>query len=192
MNPEHKTETGEIVSFDDEQLQLVSENDEVIGYRSKEECHDGEGILHRAFSIFIFNVDGELLLQRRSGDKRLWPMYWSNTVCSHPRKGEEMEEAIQRRLREEFGFSTELTFLYKFQYHARFGKEGSEREICSVYAGRYDGNPEPNEHEIAEWRTISPQQLEQEMDEYPDRFTPWFQMEWRRIRDEYMDLIEDL
>ncbi len=192
MSEQVQRENSETVSFDDEQLQLVSEDDELIGYRPKDECHNGDGILHRAFSIFIFSDEGELLLQRRSGDKRLWPMYWSNTVCSHPRKGEDMAEALQRRLREEFGFSTELTFLFKFQYHARFEDKGSEREICSVYAGRYSGAPHPNPNEIAEWRAISPAELETEMTEHPDRFTPWFKMEWDQIRKDFMDTINQL
>lgn len=193
MTPEEPTEnTQETVSFDHELLQVVSEQDELVDYRSKAECHDGEGILHRAFSIFIFNENNELLLQQRSSDKRLWPLYWSNTVCSHPRKGENLQQAAVRRLQEEFGFTADLRFLYKFQYHAQFGDHGSENEICSVYFGRFSGAPQPNDNEIAEWRFLSIGELENEMQNRPERFTPWFKMEWNRIRKDHLEVIEGI
>ena len=92
-----------VVSFDNEKLILVDKYDNVLGYKSKAECHEGEGILHRAFSIFIFNDKNQLLLQKRSAKKLLWPLYWSNSCCSHPRKGENYETATHRRLKEELG-----------------------------------------------------------------------------------------
>src|SRR6185437_2320775 len=102
-----------------ESLILVDEADREVGYMSKERCHDGRGILHRAFSLLIFNERSELLLQRRSAAKRLWPHYWSNSCCSHPRRAETMEAAIHRRLYEELGLACPLQFLFKFQYHAQ-------------------------------------------------------------------------
>ena len=90
-----------VVSSESEALILVDENDREIGFSSKDSCHDGPGILHRAFSLFIFNTAGELLLQQRSAGKRLWPLYWSNSCCSHPRAGETMELAVNRRLQQE-------------------------------------------------------------------------------------------
>ncbi len=181
-----------IVSFDDEKLILVDPEDHVIGYENKDVCHQGEGILHRAFSIFIFNDKLELLLQQRSKDKKLWGLYWSNTCCSHPRKGETYEQATLRRLKEELGFEAPLTFLFKFQYQARFGEIGSENEVCSVYVGKSNQLPSPNPNEIADWKYISVEQLENEMKARPDRFTPWFKMEWQRIRNEYWETIKKL
>ena len=98
-------ESRKQVSFNDELLILVNEKDEEIGYKTKSVCHFGEGILHRAFSIFIFNTKEQLLMQKRSSQKNLWPNYWSNSCCSHPRKGEKIESAASRRLAEELGLS---------------------------------------------------------------------------------------
>jgi isopentenyl-diphosphate delta-isomerase len=177
------------VSFDDEPLILVNPNDEIVGYKPKLECHLGDGILHRAFSIFIFNSQMELLLQKRSEEKMLWPLFWSNSCCSHPRKSETYEEAVHRRLKEELGFDTDLYFLFKFQYQARFKDKGSENELCSVYIGKYDGQPVTHPDEIAEWKWITPEALDMELEENPDAYTPWFQMEWKRMRTEFWDVI---
>ncbi len=182
----------QIVSFDDEKLILVDPEDRVIGYENKDVCHQGDGILHRAFSIFIFNDKLELLMQQRSKDKMLWGLYWSNTCCSHPRKGETYEQATQRRLKEELGLEAPLKFLFKFQYQARFGEVGSENEVCSVYVGKSNEPPKPNPNEIADWKYISVEELEREMEEHPERFTPWFKMEWQRIRKDYWDVIRNL
>lgn len=172
----------EVVSSEEEPLILVDEADNEIGFLSKGECHDGEGVLHRAFSIFIFNSDGELLLQRRSADKRLWPLFWSNTCCSHPRRGESMEQATERRLAQELGMAGDIRYLFKFQYHAPFGELGSEHELCWVYAGTSTDAPSPNPHEIAEVRWISPDDLDREFATRPETLTPWFAMEWPRVR----------
>ena len=143
-----------------EELILVDELDREIGFKAKAECHVGNGVLHRAFSIFVFNCDDELLLQKRSLDKPLWPSYWSNTCCSHPRRGETMEEAVSRRLVQELGFDCPLEFLYKFKYQAQYGAVGAEHEYCWVYYGRYDGPVDANVSEIAEWRFIGIGDLE--------------------------------
>jgi len=103
-----------VASSDDEQLVLVDSDDREIGFLSKAEAHLGHGTLHRAFSLFVFNPAGGLLLQQRAKGKRLWPGYWSNTCCSHPRRGEKMHHAIRRRLREELGMTADLEFLFKF------------------------------------------------------------------------------
>src|SRR5258707_10584971 len=123
------------VAADSEALILVDEADREVGHLSKAECHHGRGILHRAFSLLIFNGDGELLLQQRAASKRLWPLYWSNSCCSHPRRAESMETAIHRRLREELGVRCRLEFLFKFQYQAQFDAAGAEQELCSVFIG---------------------------------------------------------
>lgn len=172
----------EIVSSEDEPLILVDEEDREIGFLSKRECHDGEGMLHRAFSIFIFNPSGELLLQRRSADKRLWPLFWSNTCCSHPRRGETVETATERRLAQELGMTSDLRFLFKFRYHALFDEQGAERELCWVFAGVSSDAPDPNPYEIAETRWITPDALDREFETRPETLTPWFTMEWPRVR----------
>ena len=174
-----------IVSSEAEELILVDENDVDIGFMSKAECHDGEGQLHRAFSVFLFNDMGKLLIQQRSQLKRLWPGYWSNTCCSHPRKGESMEIATQRRLYDELHVKSSLEFVYKFAYQADFGEAGSENELCHVYLGRIGGEVIPNEHEIDSVRFLSGQSLLEEFDTQPQVFTPWFKMEWLTLADQH-------
>ena len=177
----------EIVSSDAEPLILVDDQDRELGFRSKGDCHVGKGVLHRAFSIFVFNGDNELLLQKRSREKLLWPNYWSNTCCSHPRRGEAMEQAVSRRLTQELGFDCPLEFLYKFKYHAQYGAVGAEHEYCSVYYGRYDGPVDVNVSEIADWRFVGVSALERELSVAPETFTPWFKMEWVHIRANHLD-----
>ena len=146
LNP---TSSNTVVSFDDELLIAVDPEDNVRGYPSKVEAHMGSGTLHRAFSIFLFNDNNEVLLQKRSKTKLLWPEYWSNSCCSHPRKGEELHQAVQRRLTEELGCTAELDFVYRFTYHARYLDIGSEHELCSVYVGTTSELIKPNEREVA-------------------------------------------
>ncbi|ULU23615.1 isopentenyl-diphosphate Delta-isomerase [Dyella terrae] len=175
----------DVVSFQDEPLVLVDEHDRETGFLDKAAAHHGQGILHRAFSLFVFNTDGELLLQQRAEGKRLWPGYWSNTCCSHPRRGETMETAIHRRLGEELGMQCEFQFQFKFQYQAQFDAEGAEHELCWVYAGRTDVAPVANIHEIAALRYVAPDALDREIVAHPERFTPWFKIEWDRLRREH-------
>ena len=172
---------GSDSSAEAESLILVDEADRELGYLSKDRCHEGQGVLHRAFSLLIFNERGELLLQRRSGRKRLWPHYWSNSCCSHPRRDESMEAAIHRRLREELGLECPLHFLFKFRYQAQFDSAGAEHELCSVFIGRSSGELRIDHNEIADWRWVSPDGLADEMRSGAERFTPWFTMEWERI-----------
>jgi len=174
-----------VVSSDAEELILVDEDDMETGFLSKAECHNGTGTLHRAFSLFLFNEAGELLLQQRSESKRLWPGYWSNTCCSHPRKGESMPVATRRRLRDELNIESPLEFIYKFSYQAEFGRSGSENELCHVYLGRSNDAVAPNEHEISAIRYIAADALLREFDSSPEQFTPWFKMEWLALADEH-------
>jgi isopentenyl-diphosphate delta-isomerase len=167
---------------DSDSLILVDEADRGVGYLSKLKCHEGSGVLHRAFSLLIFNDEGELLLQQRSASKRLWPLYWSNSCCSHPRSHETMEAAIQRRLREELGLACPLHFLFKFQYQAQFDETGAENELCSVFIGRSAGTVKVNPDEIHAWRWVAPEALQAEMDSGAGNFTPWFKLEWARVR----------
>lgn len=174
-----------VVSSEGEELILVNERDEEIGYRSKADCHDGAGILHRAFSLFLFNAAGELLLQQRGVDKRLWPGYWSNSCCSHPRRGENLSVATERRLQDELNVSATLEYVYYFCYQAEFGEAGSENELCHVFVGRVDGEVRPNDSEIEAVRFVSVGDLDIELSAHPERFTPWFKQEWCTLNENY-------
>src|SRR5579862_1378561 len=121
------------IMADSDALILVDEADRRLGHLSKDLCHEGRGVLHRAFSLLIFNGRGELLVQQRAATKRLWPLYWSNSCCSHPRRAESMDTAVHRRLYEELGLRCRLHFVYKFQYQAQFDALGAEQELCSVF-----------------------------------------------------------
>jgi len=186
--------THEIVSFDNEPLILVDDADRVRGYETKVAAHEGGGMLHRAFSIFLFTEDGRVLLQQRSGDKPLWPLFWSNSCCSHPRRGETYEEATHRRLREELAIDVPLHYLYRFQYRAEFGDRGAEHELCSVFVGKL---PQPvpidvNPSEVADWCWISCDETDRLVVEEPHRVTPWFVLEWQRLRGEFREVIANL
>ena len=184
------TETSaRIVSSEDESLILVDLDDNETGILSKAACHDGDGTLHRAFSVFLFNRDGELLLQQRASGKRLWPMFWSNSCCSHPRQGESIEVAAARRLQDELHAKAALEFVYKFPYRAQFGKLGSEHELCHVLLGFLENEPAANETEIEALRFVSADQLEEEFESGPEQFTPWFKLEWQRLNNEFPDVL---
>ena len=179
-----------VVSNEADTLILVDGNDQQTGTLSKAECHDGDGQRHRAFSLFIFSPAGEVLLQQRAASKRLWPLFWSNSCCSHPRAGEDAEQAAHRRLPEELGLSAELDYLYRFEYVARYGDLGTEHELCSVYAGHTQATPVANANEIANWRWVPADALSTELAQDPDRFTPWFQLEWQHICREFSHLLQ--
>ena len=181
--------SAKIVSSENECLILVDENDNETGVLSKAECHDGEGKLHRAFSVFLFNQDGELLLQQRASGKRLWPMFWSNSCCSHPRQGELIEIAAERRLQDELHASATLEYVYKFSYQAKFRALGSENELCHVFLGMFDGEATRNETEIEALRLVSVDQLEEEFRSSPELFTPWFIMEWTRLNEDFAETL---
>ena len=179
-----------IVSSESEELILVDAEDREHGFLSKAACHDGDGRLHRAFSLFLFDSDGRLLLQQRSGEKRLWPGYWSNSICSHPRRGETLDVATRRRLDDELNVGAELEYVYKFQYQAGFGQLGAEHELCHVFLGRLTGEPVPNDSEIAAVRFVTAPELDQEIAMDRSGFTPWFMMEWQNLRDEHASTLE--
>lgn len=178
-----------VVSFNNEPLIVVNPNDTILEYRSKAECHAGVGILHRAFSVFLFDAQGHLLLQQRSADKPLWPLIWSNSCCSHPRRGEEMDEAAARRIDEELGVTCDLQFVYRFQYHAQYSKRGSENELCSVYLGRVTSDITPNTNEIADHAWLDIAAFEASLAAEPERYSPWVKLEWRDLRGEHADVL---
>ena len=178
------------VAADSEPLILVDETDREVGHLSKARCHQGRGVLHRAFSLLIFNDAGEWLLQQRAPSKRLWPLYWSNSCCSHPRRAETLEAAIHRRLYEELGLRCPLHFLFKFQYQAQFDAAAAEHELCSVFIGRSTGPVSINQNEIVAWRWSTPEALRAEMTgPGAESFTPWFVLEWQRIWQDHREVI---
>jgi isopentenyl-diphosphate Delta-isomerase len=179
------------IMADSDALILVDETDRRLGHMSKDLCHEGRGVLHRAFSLLIFNGRGELLVQQRAPTKRLWPLYWSNSCCSHPRRAETMGSATQRRLAEELGVSCDLKFLFKFQYHAQFDATGAEHELCSVFIGQCREPLQINRDEISAWEWVEPDVLQRQMSSSDSsRYTPWFMLEWARIwRDHRRDVL---
>ena len=175
----------------EDMLILVDSSDNEIGFLSKSECHMGAGQLHRAFSVFIFNSSGEVLIQKRSPQKELWGLHWSNSCCSHPRKNENIESAVNRRLAEELTIQCPIHFLYKFTYQENFGNVGSEHELCYVYVGLFDGEIKADPNEVVEYKFLSPQKLDREIKTSSENFTPWMQMEWNTILDNYKSDIEN-
>ncbi len=173
------------IAPDNEELILVNERDEPTGFLAKDAAHDGEGVLHRAFSVFLFNPVGDLLLQKRSSAKRLWPGYWSNSCCSHPRRGEDTAAAASRRILEELGVQAQLHFMYSFRYQSAFDDVGAENEFCWVFTCVSEREIVPNEQEIEAWEFVSPQSLQRWIAASPERFTPWMKMEWRRLSAEF-------
>lgn len=178
-----------LVSFDDDQLILVDKDDVELGYLSKDLCHLGEGKMHRAFSIFIANSDGKILLQKRSDQKMLWPDYWSNSCCSHPRKGETMIQAAHRRLEEELGLHSELKEIYKFEYRAQFKDVGVEYELCTVFVGSSDEVVSANSNEVSDWRWFSSSEIDELLAQPEEVVTPWFKMEWDALKREYPEAL---
>ena len=162
-------------------LIVVDPKDKILDYKSKKECHQGKGVLHRAFVIYIFNNKYQLLIQKRSKYKSLWSGYWDNTCSGHPEKGQEYQQSGEKRLREEFGFSSPLREKGKFKYFAPFGDVGAEREVCAILVGRYNGKVRPDPKEIAEWKWVDLKDLERDMKKNPEKYTPWFKIGLKKI-----------
>jgi isopentenyl-diphosphate Delta-isomerase len=155
-------------------LILVDAEDNISGYDEKENCHLIPTKLHRAFSIFIINSKGEMLIHKRSTLKDTWPGFWTNACCSHPRKEESLDNATQRRLMEEMGFTCPLKYLFKFQYRSDYDKKYGENEVDHVFIGFYDGTLKPDKNEIEEWKFIGIDTLQEDVKNYPAKYTPWF------------------
>ena len=159
-----------------EQVVLVDENDKVLGIEDKMRAHE-LALLHRAFSVFVYRKNNgfiEILLQQRHRDKYHCGGLWTNTCCSHPRLGEEIIEAAERRLKEEMGIQAILTPCGIFQYTATFNNGLTENEIDHVFLGWFDGTPfTTNLSEISEWMWISHDELQKNILLTPDRYTPW-------------------
>jgi isopentenyl-diphosphate delta-isomerase len=158
-----------------EQVILVDENDNAIGTMEKMEAHR-KGLLHRAFSILVFNSKGELLLQKRSRKKYHSGGLWTNTCCSHPRPDEDIQNAMRRKIKQEMGIDVTPKFSHKFIYRIDLGNELTEHEYDHVYVGRYDGEPQINHDEVDEWRFESLSSLRIAIEKNPQDFTYWFKL----------------
>ncbi len=167
-----------------EHVILVDPMGREIGTEEKLKAHR-EGKLHRAFSVFVFNTSGELLLQKRSETKYHSGGLWTNTCCSHPRLGESHSCAARQRLNEEMGFDCELTELFSFIYHAKLENNLFEHELDHVFVGHYDGQPVPNSDEVDDWKWMDIKKLKRNVEENPEHYTYWFKLILNRVLKQY-------
>ncbi len=159
----------------EEQVILVNEKDEQLGLMSKMEAHE-KAMLHRAFSVFIFNKKGELLLQQRAKEKYHSPLLWTNTCCSHQRDGETNLQAGKRRLREEMGFDCDLKEVFWFVYKAPFDNGLTEHELDHVMVGYYDKDPVINREEVESFQWMTLEDVKKDINEFPEKYTEWFKI----------------
>lgn len=168
-----------------EMVILVDENDQPIGTMEKIEAHE-KAVLHRAFSVFIINQKGEIMLQQRASHKYHSPLLWTNTCCSHQRVGETNLEAGKRRLQEEMGFEVSLKELFHFIYKAPFDNGLTEHELDHVMIGYYNREPNINPEEVESWKWMGIEDIRKDMTENPEIYTVWFKI----IFDEFYHYIE--
>lgn len=169
-----------------EQVILVDENDNQIGLMEKMEAHQ-KGLLHRAFSVFVFNDKNQMLLQRRALSKYHSGGLWTNTCCSHPRDGESIVEAGTRRLREEMGFECELKSIFSFIYKAELDNDLTENELDHVLIGSWDNIPTPNPDEVDDWKYISLEDLVDDIETHPENYTVWFKLVFDRVKHHFLN-----
>lgn len=166
----------------EEKVILVDSNDNPIGLMEKIEAHK-KALLHRAFSVFIINDNGDLLLQQRAASKYHSPLLWTNTCCSHQREKETNIEAGKRRLQEEMGFTTELTELFSFIYKAPFDNGLTEHELDHVMIGKYNNNPIINKEEVENWKWTPIKEIANDLRLYPENYTEWFKIIFNRFQE---------
>jgi isopentenyl-diphosphate delta-isomerase len=164
-----------------EEVILVDESDTPVGVMEKMEAHR-KALLHRAFSVFIFNRKGEMLLQRRALTKYHSGGLWTNACCSHPRPNEDTCDAARRRLFEELGFDVPLEKIFDFTYRCEFDNGLTEHEFDHVYAGRYDQEIYPNAEEVCEYRWLSLEAVQAGLEKSPSAYTSWFHLAFPLIR----------
>jgi len=164
----------------EEQVILVNENDEQIGLMPKQEAHE-KAILHRAFSVFIFNEQNELMLQQRALHKYHSPALWTNTCCSHQRDGESSLEAGKRRLQEEMGFTSELKETTSFIYKAPFENGLTEYEFDHILVGNYNEEPKINTEEVASWKWMPMKAVQDDIKNNPENYTAWFKIIFKKF-----------
>jgi len=173
----------QIATATEDQVLLVNERDEVQGTMGKLEAHR-RGTLHRAFSIFLFDDDGLLLLQRRAAGKYHSAGLWTNTCCSHPRPDEALEDAARRRLLEEMGIDTPVVHRFSFIYKAELGNGLFEHELDHVFFGHWNGPVEPHPEEADDWKYMNVEDVEQDLHRHPERYTVWLRTCWDQVRAE--------
>lgn len=161
---------------------LVNERDEPIGTMEKMEVHQ-KGMLHRAFSVFIYNAKGEMLLQQRAARKYHSAGLWSNTCCSHPSPGEDIDTAAAKRLTEEMGFSTTLHKAFDFIYEAPFDNNLTEHEFDHVFIGQYDGPINPDDSEVSDYCYMKPSEIKSSLQSHPQKYTAWFKIAFPKLED---------
>lgn len=161
--------------MEEEKVILVNERDEPIGLMPKMEAHE-KALLHRAFSVFIFNDKNELMIQQRALGKYHSPGLWANTCCSHQREGETNVAAGMRRLQEEMGFTTSLEDSISFIYKAPFDNGLTEHEYDHILLGRYNQEPQPNPEEVHDWKWMDLEDIKAEMETQPEKYTAWFKI----------------
>ncbi len=159
---------------------LVNENDEPIGEMEKMEAHQ-KGMLHRAFSVFIFNSKGEMLLQQRALKKYHSAGLWTNACCSHPQTDEQLSDAAFARLKEEMGFQTSLDKIFDFTYKASFENGLVEHEFDHVFVGEYDGAVLPNKEEVNDYCFKNMQAIKESLQTHPNKYTIWFQLAFTEV-----------
>lgn len=164
----------------EERVILVDEQDREIGTAEKQQAHR-EARLHRAFSVFIFNQKGEMLVHQRAAGKYHCGGLWTNACCSHPRLGETVEAAAHRKLAQEMGFDTPLREAFSFTYKVPLDHGLHEHEFDHVLVGTYDGPVQPNPDEVQDVAWIAPEQLRDDVQQRPDRYTPWFKIALERV-----------
>ncbi|MBL7964526.1 MAG: isopentenyl-diphosphate Delta-isomerase [Flavobacteriales bacterium] len=169
--------------MNEEQVVLVNDRDEAIGTMGKLRAHQ-EGALHRAFSVFLFDEQGRLLLQRRAPGKYHSAGLWTNTCCSHPRPDETVADAARRRLVEEMGIDTDVEHRFSFLYKASFDNGLHEHELDHVFFGSFSGEPKPTADEADAWTYLHPEALEADLSAHPERYTVWLRECWSRVRAE--------
>ena len=169
----------------EEKVILVNEKDEPIGLMPKMEAHE-KGLLHRAFSVFVFNDKNELMLQQRALSKYHSPGLWTNTCCSHQREGESNIEAGKRRLQEEMGFTTDLKDTMAFIYKAPFDNGLTEHEFDHILVGNFNDVPNLNPQEVSAWKWMKLEAVQKDMQIHPERYTEWFKI----IFDKYYQSIQ--
>ena len=171
----------------EEKVILVDTLDNEIGTMNKLEAHQ-KGVLHRAFSIFVFNDQNELMLQQRAKHKYHSGGLWTNTCCSHPRPEEILQEAVHRRLVEEMGFDCDLTYTFNFTYQAKLDNELTEYELDHVFIGHFNGRPSINEEEACDWRFMNLDDIERQMQHSPEKYTEWFKIILNKHKNEFLTL----
>lgn len=163
-----------------EQVILVDQSDTAIGTMEKLQAHE-EGRLHRAFSVFVFNSNNELMLHKRASSKYHSGGLWTNTCCSHPRPGEDIMDAAYRRLDEEMGFTCELQLEFSFIYKAKLDNDLTEHELDYVITGRFDGTPKLNYEEAEDWKWVSIPDVKKDLEINSEKYTYWFKIAFEQL-----------